>query len=340
MNILRLVCLASLLLSSPASAMVKVDVAAASIAQNEPLHLTIESDAPLASALDLGPLEQDFTIIQHSASHSTRSFNGQTRQRTVLHLGLLPRRSGDLTIPALRIGEETSRPIQVRVTPIADAIPAVPQSQPAPAYDPSYAPPTTPDWTGGPGMENWGTPLWGGGPGGLPGWGPIPDHPGGAVATPEPATSPTTEDHGSAGPGLWPWFAGIALAGWLLTALALWRQRSRGTATTPANTPAPTPSAPPPPTLEELIAEVRQAYQGDDPFAARDALLRWAARVWPEDTPGNLSRLAARCPSQLQRPILRLEQALYSPFPIPWNELPVWELLEGVAQAGPAAGGA
>jgi hypothetical protein len=319
--------------------MVKVEVATSSVTQDEPVRLTIESDAPIGTAPDLTPLEQDFSILQRNVSHSTHSFNGQTQQRTVLHLTLLPRHGGDLTIPALHIGEETSRPVQVQVSPGTDTTATMPSSPPAQPYSPTNTPPTGMDWMGSPGMGDWGTPMWGGNPaGGVPGWGPPPDS---QSWTPPPAETVATapeESPAPTGPGFWPWLTGFAFTGWLLTALALWRQRKPRWQRTSTPTTAPAaPSVPPPsPTLslEEAIAGVKLAYQASDPFAARDALLLWASRVWFEDAPTNLSRLAARCPTQLQRHILRLEQALYSPTPIPWNEQPVWALLEGLSDAG------
>ena len=335
MKSLRFLCLITLLPTLPAFATLRVEVAASTITQNEPLCLTIETDIPLGAIPDLGPLEHDFSIIQQGTNRSTHSFNGQTRQRTVLHLTLQPRRSGDLTIPALQIGGETSRPIQVRVTPILDGSSAIPSSQPEQPYS-SYSPPVPMNWMGTPDVGGWGT------SGNLvPGWGPLPGNQDWTTTPPAPTSPPPLAEPDTEGCGPWPWLTGIALIGWLLTALALWRQRGgrwprMRSSTLTAATETPVTASIPSASLEELIAGVQRAYQSDDPFAARDALLRWAAWVWFEDAPTNLSRLAARCPSQLQRHILRLEQALYSPSPLPWNEEPIWELLYEISGNGPA----
>jgi hypothetical protein len=47
----------------------------------------------------------------------------------------------------------------------------------------------------------------------------------------------------------------------------------------------------------------------------------------PEDPPSNLARLAQRCHEPLRGHILMLEQAFFSPRPLPWSQHPVWQAL-------------
>ena len=82
-------------------AQVKASLSKTSIAQDEPVTVTFESDAQSPGAPDLSALEQDFRIVHRSTNRSRRSFNGRTTQRTAVTLTLLPKRSGDLVIPSL-----------------------------------------------------------------------------------------------------------------------------------------------------------------------------------------------------------------------------------------------
>jgi hypothetical protein len=142
------------------------------------------------------------------------------------------------------------------------------------------------------------------------------------------------------GPNYWAWVAITALLGWLITSITLWRSRSGASRPAAASVAAPQPNekaAPPPPSPAELAAAVRDAYQRKDPFAAKEALLKWGACAWPADPPNNLSRLAARCPPVLQRQVLKLDEALYSPGEVNWSEFPVWEHLQGPGNPPEAA---
>lgn len=77
------------------------------------------------------------------------------------------------------------------------------------------------------------------------------------------------------------------------------------------------------------IAALRLAYENTDAAAARDALLTWAALVFPDRPPANLALLAKRCREPLRSKILLLEQAFFSPQPLDWNRYRVWEQLPG-----------
>ncbi|WP_296897138.1 BatD family protein [Thiohalocapsa sp.] len=75
--------------------------------------------------------------------------------------------------------------------------------------------------------------------------------------------------------------------------------------------------------LPALIAAVRHAYDKADADAARDALLAWAAVVWPERPPGNLSQLMLRLPSPLRDDLKLLDMAFYGPGGSAWAGRPV-----------------
>ncbi len=115
-----LIC-AALAAAMPLRADVHATLSQSSIAQNEPFTLTLESDTKTSGPPDLSPLEQDFRIVHRSTSRSMRSFNGRRSQRTAVTLTLIPRRGGELVIPAIGFGQESSQALQISVTPTADA---------------------------------------------------------------------------------------------------------------------------------------------------------------------------------------------------------------------------
>jgi hypothetical protein len=274
-----------------------------------------------------------------------RSFNGRRSQRTAVTLTLIPKRGGELMIPAIDFGQERSQPLRISVTPTADAGldrefpdtqgPGSMEPAPFPFSPPqqgfsqgfSGAPPfsTPQDWGGMQGMQDWnGFPGWGGTGFGMPEWTAPPDTKG-WQAQPETVAPAVPEEEGAA---YWPWITGLLLAGWIITTLLLgWRTRSAPKAPKTAETAPVEPAADSQQEAADALDAVRRAYGNNDAFAAKVALLRWAATEWPANPPTNLSRLAARCPATVQRRILKLDESLYSPESIPWNDEPVWEQL-------------
>jgi hypothetical protein len=178
------------------------------------------------------------------------------------------------------------------------------------------------------GMPGWnGFSNWSGGGFGLPEETPAPDAKGWQAQPEEEIAPPEPEAEETA---YWPWITALLLAGWIvITVLLGWRTR-RGPATPEAAAAAAKmPNAAPDRGQQaaQALDGIRHAYEKGDALAAKAALLRWAAIQWPDNPPTNLSRLAAHCPGTVQRPILKLDESLYSPDPISWNAAPVWEQL-------------
>lgn len=356
-------CMALLLLGGPAWAEVQVRLSQESLTQYQPFQVSFEARGAGLAPPDLTPLGQDFDILDRNVSHSTRNINGQMSQETRLNLILRPKRGGALEIPAIRFGAEQSQPQRIQVAqgsaasgggtfpgpgypgPFPDTggintFTPVPQGY-SPSHNYSFGAgpgssqeeggmPVMPHWGAGYGMPPWRVPS------AIPDGAPWPGNPPtGPLSTPIPAAPMVAQWP------YWPWVAAIAGLGWLLTGLALWRVsggpplliRLPKRSPRPAPARAPAPQDPP----EMALAAVRQAYLNNDPFAAREALLHWASQMWPQDPPSNLSRLAVRCPPQAQRHLLKLDEALYSPKPIPWNDASVAEQLAVMAHATSAA---
>lgn len=70
-----------------------------------------------AGVLDFAVLEKDFRVSGPSVSQSMQIINGQSSQSTSWQLSLFPRRTGTLTIPAFRLGQLSSAPIELEVLP-------------------------------------------------------------------------------------------------------------------------------------------------------------------------------------------------------------------------------
>jgi hypothetical protein len=311
-----------------------------SLAENETLVLTVTAES--AGFPDLSPLEQDFAILNRGVSTSRRSINGRTSQRTNLTLTLMPKRSGNLTIPAIRFGDQASQPLTIRVTAASGGI-SEPQQFPNPGPSSMGAPYyPSPAYSFNYGFDDWTNPQGTGPRGAPPDWtgagygaadpGRTPETPL-LSAQPDPAPAPGGD---SGGTNYWPWLTGVAVTGWLATSLLLLRRRYLNRQTPEAFAePAPTKKVPIR-SKAEIEEDVEQAYARNDRFAAKAALLQWGAAVWPDDPPTNLSRLAARCPPQLQRRILKLEEAIYSPQDeVAWSQHAVWEQLRHYQAAHP-----
>ncbi|SUO96981.1 BatD family protein [Suttonella ornithocola] len=84
------------------------------IYQNQPVILTIETDGQ-ASQPDLSALRQDFAIQSTSSSQSIQMINGHTSRQMRWQIVLLPKRSGDLTVAPLQVGQEKTPELRVHV---------------------------------------------------------------------------------------------------------------------------------------------------------------------------------------------------------------------------------
>src|SRR5690606_35074900 len=64
---------------------------------------------------DYAPLEDDFRLEQRSSRQSYQRHGGQSVSRTLYAVALQPGRTGQLTVPALRVGSERTAPIPLTV---------------------------------------------------------------------------------------------------------------------------------------------------------------------------------------------------------------------------------
>ncbi len=86
----------------------------AEVSEGQSVTLTITA-TDLDGEPDLGVLESDFEVLDTSRSRNVRITNGQTQSSMVWQLGLMPLRSGTLTIPALSMDGQQSESIELVV---------------------------------------------------------------------------------------------------------------------------------------------------------------------------------------------------------------------------------
>ena len=104
--------------SSSASATVTARLDRNRISIDETVHLVVEAEGALnaISSLDTTPLEKDFKIVNQSTSSNFEMINGKSRTSKTWTLELEPRRTGQLTIPPLKVRGEKTAALKLTVT--------------------------------------------------------------------------------------------------------------------------------------------------------------------------------------------------------------------------------
>ncbi len=67
---------------------------------------------------DLSPLKKDFDIVDTGSSSQIQIFNGKRTEQRQLTITLMPRHHGKVTVPAIKIGNAQTRPLQLTVDDI------------------------------------------------------------------------------------------------------------------------------------------------------------------------------------------------------------------------------
>lgn len=116
-----------LLCASATAAEISAQLDRERIVQGETVTLTIQTDDPQQSLDgDFSSLDKDFELLDQRSETQMSIVNGQQSAVVRLMLTLEPRRSGELTIPALRFGATTTAPLNLTVD-------AAPEPQPGEA---------------------------------------------------------------------------------------------------------------------------------------------------------------------------------------------------------------
>ncbi len=101
---------------TPASASLQVQVDRNPVAVNESFNLTLLSSDSSSGEPDLSALKRDFDVLGQSKSSSFQIINGQISHTTQWQISLTPKHAGQLKIPAIPVGGQSSAPINLTVT--------------------------------------------------------------------------------------------------------------------------------------------------------------------------------------------------------------------------------
>ncbi len=84
--------------------------------EGETFMLSLElDDTDTSETPDLSVLEKDFTIYSVSNAYRTNIINGVMSKAYQWNLVLIPKKSGDITIPPIKVGKYQSNPLQIKI---------------------------------------------------------------------------------------------------------------------------------------------------------------------------------------------------------------------------------
>lgn len=106
------------LFSVLAQAEVQLEIDASQVSLEEPFHLVLtQNNLQTGSGIpDLGPLRNDFFILGTERSVNYAIINGQTQSSSTWTITLKAQKTGTLTIPPIKIGNEQTTPLSITVT--------------------------------------------------------------------------------------------------------------------------------------------------------------------------------------------------------------------------------
>ncbi|STX30161.1 KQDN repeat-containing protein [Legionella beliardensis] len=104
------------LYSSIIQAELSVQVDATNVQKGETFHLIITNDSATTGIPDLTPLQTNFTIVGTQRSTNYSVINGKATSSNQWIIALLPKKTGNLTIPAIQVGQEHTPAKTIEVT--------------------------------------------------------------------------------------------------------------------------------------------------------------------------------------------------------------------------------
>jgi len=97
---------------------IKVQIDRTQIELNETFTLHFEASDDVDDDPDFSPLEKDFRIINKSTSSNISIINGQYQKNLRWSVSLMALREGDLVIPSISFGKDSSPQYQLHIAPI------------------------------------------------------------------------------------------------------------------------------------------------------------------------------------------------------------------------------
>lgn len=86
------------------------------------LILTYDGNDAGSMQIDLGTLQTDFAIYSTSSSVRSSFINGVGHQQRQWKIGLMPKKTGMLTVPEIKAGKHKSQALQINVLPAGSAV--------------------------------------------------------------------------------------------------------------------------------------------------------------------------------------------------------------------------
>ncbi len=87
------------------------------ISEGESVMLLLSASGDDTGTPDLSPLDADFDVVGQSQGTSISIINGHSTQTRQWQIALMPKHPGDLRIPSLSLGNQSSQPLQLKVLP-------------------------------------------------------------------------------------------------------------------------------------------------------------------------------------------------------------------------------
>ena len=89
---------------------------------NETFTLKIIVDSAIDLEPDASPLEKDFYVGTRSQLTNTTIINGAISRNRTWSYALMPKRSGNITIPPVIVGNQKSQPINIIIAPQSESV--------------------------------------------------------------------------------------------------------------------------------------------------------------------------------------------------------------------------
>ena len=122
----------------------------------------------------------------------------------------------------------------------------------------------------------------------------------------------------------WPWIALLLASGWLLTVIAWWKQQDK---TSNREKPAKTTNN----SKKQFEKQIKQACNNNNAAQAKQALLDWAAYIWPEHKPVSLGSIVKQVDKEFSKQLQVLNQSLYSKEQNSWDGAMLWKTFKNQA---------
>ena len=97
-------------------AMITATVNTTDVVEGATLQLILKSDSEPIHEPQLEGLQKNFVITGRQQSYQKSIVNGRLKAEKTWVFNLIPNKAGKLTIPAIRMGNEKTKPIEINVT--------------------------------------------------------------------------------------------------------------------------------------------------------------------------------------------------------------------------------